>query len=453
LSVTRAPPGQQATALVRDGRTYFAQGDFERARACYAAAVEIAPDDMTARAGLARCERLLAESLAPLDDAGVADEYGFDAGAQGGATDPDATIVDSHGALRLAAELERPTDPPAIAPVDPRLVHQPTGSPIDELPVTALGSGAPPRVDLQAGPPDRLVGREPGARHAAGSQGPDFQAEAAMRQQAASGPLHAIAPHAPGALPPYPVQGAPGYGRPIWAARSSRFWIAIAVAIGVLCAGLGLLIGFAAFGGDGDPAAGAPEKQVAARQARVQASEPAAPRAAPRPVPAGSLKARVRTIEHPVVAVAEAPIDGEVARVHVKAGGAVTTGQKLYTLRDGTGVRAAEIAVEAAAAGRIERRAARGEKVQKGTVLAQLVDPEVWQVVADMSSEEVGTAWSCAVASADGRERAPCRIEGVQKLGAEQSRVTASASASAAWLQRGGELVLSVSPPGSGAGP
>jgi hypothetical protein len=40
----------------------------------------------------------------------------------------------------------------------------------------------------------------------------------------------------------------------------------------------------------------------------------------------------------------------------------------------------------------------------------------------------------------------------VQKLGAEQSRVTASVSASAAWLQRGGEIILSVSPPG-GANP
>ena len=440
MSVTREPPGEQATALVRDGRTYFAQGDFERARACYAAAVEIAPDDMTARAGLARCERLLAESREPLDDGGAVDEYGFDAGPKGGATmdlGPEATIVDALGALRLETELERSAEP--IAPPDPRLLHQPTGAPtVDTLPIAALGSGAPPRL---------------AARHAAGLQSPDLQGDTAVMGQhpSASGPLQAIPQYAPAPGTPLPYHGAPGYGMPVplGAPRPNRFWIGIAVAIGVVGAGLGLLIRLRGVrrrrgrepgrprAGEGRPAAGADR----ARRARAR----------PDRNPAGARERRLSTRSSPLP---RRRLHGEVARVHVKAGGTVTTGQKLYTLRDGTGVRAAEVAVEAAAAGRIERRAARGEKVQKGTVLAQLVDPEVWQVVADVSSEDVATSWSCAVASGDGRERAPCRVEGVQKLGAEQSRVTASVSASAAWLQRGGELVLSVSPTGAAsAGP
>ncbi|HWM86125.1 MAG TPA: hypothetical protein VNO33_09810, partial [Kofleriaceae bacterium] len=101
----------------------------------------------------------------------------------------------------------------------------------------------------------------------------------------------------------------------------------------------------------------------------------------------------------------------------------------------------------------IERRAARGDRVQKGDVLAQLVDPSVWLVIADVTSEEISTTWSCHVSTAEGRNSAPCRIEGVQRLGAQQSRVTATAMSDAAgWLQGGGqELLLALTPPAGAA--
>jgi hypothetical protein len=163
----------------------------------------------------------------------------------------------------------------------------------------------------------------------------------------------------------------------------------------------------------------------------------------------GSVEARINRVEHPVVAAAQAPTSGEVERVHVKAGGSVTTGQKLYTLREGKGARGVEAVVSAPAAGRIERRAARGDRVEKGDVLAQLVDPAVWLLGADVATDDPTVTWSCQVSTAEGRDRAPCRIESVQDLGGKQSRVTASVVAEVAgWLQGGGqELTLALSPP------
>ncbi|HTE54846.1 MAG TPA: biotin/lipoyl-containing protein [Kofleriaceae bacterium] len=245
-------------------------------------------------------------------------------------------------------------------------------------------------------------------------------------------------------------------------ARTARFWLGVVAAIGVGATAIGVLVGYLAFGGDDDaqPTASIAGRADDASSAKVVDGEPgAAIQPAASAVGAGArtgtaldpgaAEVRVTRIEHPVVAAAVAATDGEVERIHVKAGGSVTTGQKLYTLRAGRGVRAAEAVVSAPAAGRIERRAARGDHVEKGDVLAQLVDPALWLVVADLSSDNVTTAWSCTVSTAEGRNRAPCRVESVQRLGGQNSRATASvASDVALWLQGGGqELLLKLTPP------
>ncbi len=280
------------------------------------------------------------------------------------------------------------------------------------------------------------------------------------------GPPGAAYPQPPGGYPVYGAPGAPGMSSPGMSAMGLNAWIAtrtpqsllgIAGGIAAGCLVLGLLIGALAFGGDGDEAAGAATAAKSDPVATAPVSAPTTPAAVEAAAPGsvtGSIEARVKTVEHPVLAVAVAPLSGNVERVHVKAGGSVTTGQKLYTLRDGRGARASESTVEAPAAGRIERRAARGDSVRKGDVLAQLVDPGMWTLVADMSSEQVGPQWSCVVSTVEGRNRAPCRVEGVQKLGGPQSRVTATVVAEVAgWLQGGGqELVLSLAPPALPAG-
>ncbi len=268
----------------------------------------------------------------------------------------------------------------------------------------------------------------------------------------------------PGAYPVYGAPGGPGYSSPGMGAMGLDAWIAtrtprtllgITAGISAGCLVLGLLIGVLASGDDAPETASAP--------AALAKSDPAATAAAAQPAPVvpasgpatGSIEARVKTMEHPVLAVAVAPLSGQVERVHVKAGGSVTTGQRLYTLRDGRGARASESTVEAPAAGRIERRAARGDSVRKGDVLAQLVDPAMWTLVADMSSDAVGPQWSCVVSTVEGRNRAPCRIEGVQQLGGQQSRATATVVAEvASWLQGGGqELMLSLAPPTATSAP
>jgi biotin carboxyl carrier protein len=269
-----------------------------------------------------------------------------------------------------------------------------------------------------------------------------------------AGPPGVAYPQPPGA---YPVYGAgPGLSSPGMGAMSLTAWIAtrtpqsllgIAGAIAAGCLALGLLIGALASGDGGDEAASAPiaTRSDPAAAAAVAAQTPPPPAAAA----TGSIETRVKTVEHPVLAVAVAPLSGDVERVHVKAGGSVTTGQKLYTLRDGRGARSSESTVEAPVAGRIERRAARGDSVRKGDVLAQLVDPAMWTMVADTRSEAVGPQWSCVVSTIEGRNRAPCRVESVQQLGGPQSRVTATVVAEVAgWLQGGGqELSLSLAPP------
>ena len=260
------------------------------------------------------------------------------------------------------------------------------------------------------------------------------------------------------------------------AARSGRFWLVVATIVAT-AAGIAILIGYAASGSDGyqaqpDPAsAGAgsisPDGGGVAHRlpaTAAAATGPGAGTAAGDPgagrVPAlsaalgpGAAEVRVGHIEHPVVAVVVASTDGAVERIHVKAGGSVTTGQKLYSLRAGKGVRSTEAIVSSPAAGRIERRAARGDRVSKGDVLAQLVDPDQWLVIADLRSERVTTGWSCTIATPEGRNRAPCRVESVQRLGAEQSRATVTvATAQAVWLQGGEQpLLLRLIPPGAAA--
>jgi len=563
VSATGGPPPAQALALVRDGRTHFAQGDVERARACFAAAVEIAPGDPIARAGLARCDRLLAESMGGPDEGGVggAADDGAGAGDGGGEGDTmamgippidaanEATVVDAMaghraeleraresaraarggrttgGPARAAGAISRPPEPPGhgfdqdglfAGGSPPGASHgapPALGFPGGSAPPGGFDPAAPPGPDFGPRPGNRPEGGhgEPGGEHGGGGgpgaemsyprfvDGPPGNYPQVSRGGLPMGPpgpgplhapVHALPAAGPQAMPypapgstgPFPQFGPPaasGYGPAVaWlgAGRSRSFLIGVASAFAAAFTGLGLLVGFLAFGGGGAAAratppgaapgaaasaapASAPVPGDAAGKRGGEAPAPAArPAAAVAAAPAsgampGRIETRVKTVEHPVLATAVAPVSGEVERVHVKAGGAVTTGQKLYTLREGKGARAVETTVEAPAAGRIERRAARGDSVQKGDVLAQLVDPSVWNLVADMTSEDVNAEWSCEVSTIEGRNRAPCRIEGVQRLGGQQSRATASVGAEAAgWLQGGGqELLVFLSPTDSPA--
>jgi biotin carboxyl carrier protein len=540
VSANGGPPPEQALALVRDGRTYFAQGDVERARACFAAAVEIAPTDQIARAGLARCERLLAESTRGPDDTGGPDagaggalEGGGEGDTQAMAIPPtdvagEATVVDalaghraelerarenarsgrgragraSSGSRMAEGAASRPPEPPgdAFGPDGPFAGGSPPGAPHGASPALGFpGGSAPPGGFDPAAPPGPDFGPRPGigpggehgGEHAPGQQAayPRYVAGGPGNYPQVSpgappmgppgppghgpmlpgpGPQGMPYPPAPGSTGPFPQFGAPaasGYGPVVtWLGipRSRNFLIGVAIAIAVGFMGLGLLVGFLAFGGGDDEGGGALATPPATASAaagdeaagkRAQSAPAPAPAGRPAGVMAGRIEARVKTVEHPVLATAVAPVSGEVERVHVKAGGAVTTGQRLYTLREGKGARAVETTVEAPAAGRIERRAARGDSVQKGDVLAQLVDPAVWNLVADLTSDDVNTEWSCEVSTIEGRNRASCRIEGVQRLGGQQSRVTATVGAEAAtWLQGGGqELLVALSPTDSPA--
>jgi hypothetical protein len=609
------PPTEQALALVRDGRSFFAQGDVERARACFAAAVEIAPHDPSARSGLERCERLLAEGVRGSDPAGArpppahaeaGDSPDLDDGGSGPGVgeeateavalgsgsgrddgpdqvgddgddvdvdiEPEATVVDPMAARRVEAELERareearaagrdgdaaagarsrarrgeagygaigsgperavpePSSPAGFPTGDapgsgrvtgggPRVLHQPPGH---EPPGSAFGPGfrpghrsgphgippVPPGMGQQ-GPQGDEPDAEVGSGQPGFGPGNGMDAEKTYPRHVGAPspqgrpppgpPIHALPDAGPQSFASYPPQGGPGpaafphVSTPIPSAyssgpmsmvgrlglgtpttRTTQYWVGVAFAVGLGCTAFGLVLGWVGFstdgeGGEAKPAARAPAGTGDENVAKV--ADPSGVAGAPgaemcpdgRPCPPGlgagaaasaplaaAVEARVTRVEHPVVAVAEAPASGEVERVHVKAGGAVTTGQKLYTLREGKGgVRDAEAVVNAPAAGRIERRAARGDQVRKGDVLAQLVDPAVWLVISDLTSDAVTMEWTCQVSTAEGRNRAPCRVESVQRLGGEQSRLTASViSDVASWLQGGGqELVLALAPP------
>jgi multidrug efflux pump subunit AcrA (membrane-fusion protein) len=256
--------------------------------------------------------------------------------------------------------------------------------------------------------------------------------------------------------------------------RSRRVWL-IAAPVVAAAAGIAILIAFTASGDDekrsSKTAAGAERVALdggvtgsgAAAASSGSAGSgagtgavagdpgtPVVPALSPSLAP-GAAEVRIGRIEHPVVAVVVASTDGAVERIHVKAGGSVTTGQKLYSLRAGKGVRSSEAIVISPAAGRIERRAARGDRVAKGDVLAQLVDSDRWLVIADLRSDQVTTGWSCTIATSEGRNRAPCRVESVQRLSGEQSRATVTvATDQAAWLQGGEQaLLLRLIPPGA----
>ena len=123
----------RAQVLIRDGRTLFAQGDVDRARQCFAAALAIAPDDASARAGLDRCRRLLAEGLAggaspasmPIEGRGTVEIRGpidlrpeLSLGDPLGDADdgPEATVVDPHGQRLIDAALARARDADGASP-------------------------------------------------------------------------------------------------------------------------------------------------------------------------------------------------------------------------------------------------------------------------------------------------------------------------------------------------
>lgn len=328
------------------------------------------------------------------------------------------------------------------------------------------GPGARRRPGAPHGPGSR---RGPGAPYgpasshpvpaapAGGFPSPDYPGADPMGSQGY--PTGPDAGHASSRFPAMPV-ARPG--------RSGRFWLIVAAIVSA-AAGIAILVGYAASGSnDGGGAGSAAAISAGAGGVKADGSGSTAaaagtpgPGAATDPdasgVPAlsaalapGAAEVRVGRIEHPVVAVVVASTDGAVERIHVKAGGSVTTGQKLYSLRAGKGVRSSEAIVSSPAAGRIERRAARGDRVARGDVLAQLVDPDQWLVIADLRSDQVTTGWSCTIATAEGRNRAPCRVESVQRLSGERSLATVTvATAQAGWLQGGVQpLLLRLIPPG-----
>jgi hypothetical protein len=216
-------------------------------------------------------------------------------------------------------------------------------------------------------------------------------------------------------------------------------------AVGGGCLLLGLLLGWVIFGAADDddrPAAGAVTPLVA-RDAGSTGADASAPRAT---AGATTSIAHVTAIERPVLAAVTAPAAGQIDKLHARAAAHVKAGARLYTLKKaGT----PDTVIEAPRAGRFEVRAAEGDKVAEGDILALLVDPDAWLLVADLTGDAIAPSWRCEVTSGDRVSRSPCVVQSVQPLGGGRVRATARVAArDAGWLKGDeSDLSLGLTPP------
>ena len=214
--------------------------------------------------------------------------------------------------------------------------------------------------------------------------------------------------------------------------------------VGGGCLLLGLLLGWAIFGASDDdhqPAAGTVTPLVARDAGATGAEAPKATGGATASI------AHITAIERPVLATVTAPAAGQVSKLHARAAAHVKAGAKLYTLKGKAD--SPDTVIEAPRAGRFELRAAEGDKVAEGDVLALLVDPDAWLLVADLTGDAIVPSWRCEVTSGDRVSRSPCTIQSVQPLGGGRVRATARVAArDAGWLKGDeSDLSLGLAPP------
>ena len=446
-----APPGpvEDVPSLVRDGQAKFASGEVDEARTAFAKALKIKPDDAGAKAGLERCERLLAERESPpAEPAHTPPPWatGSDDFPDSGEA-PEATIVDPNYLLGM-----RPPDAGSSGEFpEPLTVPR---APIEKAPPEGGGnSGAPEAPRLPDYPryvstmPGNYPEVRPGGRPAVASPPPG----SAVTPLPGPAPMIVYPQMPPGGPSPYPQYASPVGSYvptppPMTFPSIDRRRMMITIgSVGAGCLLLGLLLGWAIFGAtDDEPKAGSTAPLVVRDAAAVTPKE-VPPSAAPKSTTAAS--ARVSAIERPVVAVVIAPQAGQVGKLHARAAAHVKAGARLYTIKGGKN--APDSIVDAPKAGRLEVRAAEGDAVAEGDVLALLVDPDAWLLIADLTGDALAPTWRCEVASGDGVSRSPCRIESVQPLGGGRLRATAGVAArDAGWL-KGNEpdLSLTLSPP------
>lgn len=477
-----APPGpaDDVSGLVRDGQAKFASGEVEQARNAFAKALKLKPDDAGAKAGLERCERLLAERDKPPPEAESDPSWSGDVARNDDFPDsgenPEATIVDPN----YLAGLGVPRGPDAGASGEfPEPLTMPRTPAIEqagekarsESPAAGPEQHGPPRPGEPAYPryvatmPGNYPEVRPGGRPAASSPPPI--APGTPLPGPGPAPMMAVAypqmpPGGPSAYPQFatPVGGyapGPAAGPGAYAVPDQRRWTIICASVGAGCLLLGLLLGWAIFGAsdEAEPEAGSVVPLVAidaggGSRAKAPAGSadatPAAPSAAS--AAAGAASGRVSAIERPVLVAVTAPSAGQVVKLHARAAAHVKAGARLYSLK-GDKKAQAETVVQSPRAGRFEVRAAEGDQVAEGDLLGLVVDPDAWLLVADLTGEAVATSWRCEASSSDGISRSPCRIDSVERLGGGRSRAAARISArDAGWL-KGDEkdLIVTVTPP------
>jgi len=477
-----APHGtaDDVPGLVRDGQAKFASGEVEEARTAFSKALKLKPDDAGAKAGLERCDRLLAERGNPPPELALTPPWPSDGPRSEDFPDsgdnPEATIVDPNylmdiGVVRgpdagASGEFPEPLTVPLAPAIEragevpkPASPPKPGGEPAS--PPAAGGEPSYPRY--VASMPGNYPEVRPGGRPAVASPPPI----APGTPLPAPAPMLAIAypqmpPGGPSAYPHYatPVGGGyapgPSPGLAAFALPERRRFLIIVGSVGGGCLLLGLLLGWAIFGSsdDDEPAAGTVAPLVA-HDAGAQPKSVDAPATPPgdkakAPVAAASAAAaRVYAVERPVLAAVTAPTAGRVLKLHVQAAAHVKAGAKLYTIKGDKKARLPEAIVQAPRAGRFEVRAAQGDDVAEGGLLGLVVDPDAWLLIADLTGDALAPGWGCEVASGDGISRSPCRIDSVEHLGGGRIRATARVAArDAGWL-KGDEkdLMLNASPP------
>ena len=326
-------PAERAEGLVREGRALFAVGDLARARECFDRALALVPDDRAAHAGRDRCDRLMAEAgsgagVTPDDEETpeVTDTPGAEAEAEPDTDGPDSeqtarapkraagrgaallddfpdadqqqeeTVVDPMAALEMEEEIERERarrrkeqaqgpqaqGPPAQGP--PAQGPQAQGPPAQGPPAQGPPAQGPPAQGPAQGP-----AQDPSyPRYVAGAPG-NYPEVIKGPSPAPVGPPGA--PPGPGSyVVDYPQvvsgQGYARYATPVGPAHGAappyravmltpelrRRWIAIGAGAAVASSLLGLLLGWAIFGGDDD--AGEPAAAAAAGPAATASAAP-----------------------------------------------------------------------------------------------------------------------------------------------------------------------------------
>ncbi|HUS66550.1 MAG TPA: hypothetical protein VMZ28_18560 [Kofleriaceae bacterium] len=482
MTDTGAPPGpaDQASALVRDGQALFAAGHVERARECFERALVLAPDDEEARVGAERCVSLMATNLRPAGDTlggatwagGNPDSEDSDLGS------PEATVVDpmyvreaQQEVARLQASMSTGDFPePKTTPAG-QMPHMPPPTPAQPAPLPRISSLAPamsvsgdmvttPEMPAMRPAGPRVEPDYPRASPAASRHYPELLPGG--RQSQPSGTHAAPPPPTPPAPPPMSApQPAPGYstappgqapyppfatpspmGGPLpYLGRPAR-WQIILAGVGGGAALIGFLIGMAVFRSSSDdaakPAAGAIDAGTSPTPPRTRDAGAAAVPTTPTPTTPTQIVSRAASITHPLLATITAPFDGEVTRVHARAGATVERDARLFSIRkkkkkDKDKDKDAE-PITAPEAGLFTPAVDKGATVADKDVLGALLDPSRYAITFDLPADAASLTWSCEAASADGAARAPCTIDRLDRL-PTFTRATATVAAdAAAWL-------------------